>query len=104
MRILTTAALAVAGVLAVSVTAEAASVNQRQHRQGHRIADGVRSGQLTRRETAGLLAEQAYIRIEEARYRRSVGGLTPREYVGLQRDLNRASRHIYRQKHDGQRR
>ena len=52
--------------------------------------------------TAGLLAEQARIRAEEFRYRHSGGGLSPREYLDLQRDLNRASRHIYRQKHDAQ--
>jgi hypothetical protein len=55
-------------------------------------------------ETAGLLAGQAYIRIEEARYRRNGGGLGPRKYLDLQRDLNWASRHVCRQKHDGQRR
>jgi hypothetical protein len=102
MKGLAVAALTVAGVLVLSAAAQAGSINRREHRQMHRIADGVRSGQLTKRETARLLAEQAYIRVEEARYRRSGGGLGPREYRDLQRDLNRASRDIYRQKHDAQ--
>ena len=104
MRGLTIAALTLTGVLALGTAAQAGSINRREHRQAHRITDGVQSGQLTRRETGRLLAEQAWIRFEEARYRRSGDGIGPREYLDLQRDLNRASRHIYRQKHDRQRR
>jgi hypothetical protein len=104
MRGVTIAALTVAGVLAFGAVAQAGSINGRERRQAHRIADGVQSGELTRRETRRLVAEQAWIRHEEARYRRSSGGIGPREYLDLQRDLNRASRHIYRQKHDAQRR
>jgi hypothetical protein len=92
MRTVTLAAVALGTVLAVGG----------EHRQIERIARGVRSGELTRRETARLLAEQAYIRAEEYRFRHTGGGLSPRERLRLQRDLNRASRHIYRQTHDGQ--
>lgn len=104
MRGLTIAALTLAGVLALGTAAQAASINTRERRQAHRIADGVRSGELTRRETRRLLAEQGWIRYEETRYRHSGAGIGPREYLDLQRDLNRANRHIYRQKHDRQRR
>ncbi|MGH2403809.1 MAG: hypothetical protein ACRDGN_05015 [bacterium] len=104
MRTIAVTALALAAVGTLTVTAQAASINRRQHRQAHRIAQGVHSGELTRRETARLLAQQAYIRVEEARYRRSGGGLGPRERLDLQRDLNRASRNIFRQKHDRQER
>jgi len=38
----------------------------------------------------------------EDRFRDSGDGLSPRERVRLQRELNEASRHIYRQKHDRQ--
>jgi len=96
------AAVTLTTVLALGGIAQAGSINRREHRQTQRIVNGVRSGELTARETSRLLAEQAWIRVEEWRYRRSGGGLSPREYLDLQRDLNRASRHIYRQKHDGQ--
>ena len=80
----------------------AGPINQRQQRQERRIYRGVRSGELTFRETARLHRQEARIAAQEARYRRSGNGLSPRERIDLQRDLNRASRHIYRQSHDRQ--
>jgi hypothetical protein len=80
----------------------AGGVDQRQYNQRHRIGQGIASGELTRRETARLATEQAWIRAEERRYRCSGAGLGPLERLDLQRDLNRASRDIYRQKHDRQ--
>jgi hypothetical protein len=77
-------------------------VNARQARQTTRIRQGVRSGELTRRETQRLAAEQASIRTREAFYRRSGGEFTARERARVQRELQQSSRHIYRQKHDGQ--
>jgi len=104
MRTLAVTLAALMTVAILALPAQAGSIDRRQHRQARRIAEGVRSGELTRRETARLLTEWAWIRIEERRYRRSGGGLSRREYLDLQRDLNRASRHIYRQMHDAQRR
>jgi hypothetical protein len=78
-----------------------AGVNERQHRQTHRIGDGVRSGDLTRSEARRLAGEQREIRREESAYR-SDGVLTPRERADLHRDLNRSSNHIWRERHDGQ--
>lgn len=77
-------------------------VNARQWRQAARIRQGVRSGELTRRETERLAAEQASIRTQEAFYRRSGGEFTARERARIQRELRQSSRHIYRQKHDRQ--
>lgn len=77
------------------------SVNQRQQEQRERIEQGVKSGELTWRETAKLAREQRHIKKEEARYR-SDGDLTARERADLQRDLNKASRDIHEQKHDAQ--
>ncbi len=78
------------------------SVNARQGRQTTRIKQGVRNGELTRRETERLTAEQASIRTQEAFYRRSGGEFTASERARVQRELQQSSRHIYRQKHDGQ--
>ena len=99
------AGVMMAGLVAgTAVGADAGPINRREHRQVRRIVHGVRSGALTRRETARLAAEQARIRVMERRLRRSGDGLSRREYVRLQRALNRSSRHIYRQTHDRQRR
>jgi len=77
-------------------------VNAREHREEVRIHQGERSGELTRREAERLQAEEARIRVDEAYARRSGGEFTPRERARIERELNRASRDIYRQKHDGQ--
>lgn len=76
-------------------------INARQHRQHARIEQGVRSGELNRHEARWLGREQRMIRNEERLYR-SDGRLSPWERRDLQRDLNRADRHIYSQKHDDQ--
>jgi len=77
-------------------------VNERQFNQQQRIAQGVRSGQLTPRETMRVERQQAYIRAEERRYE-SDGVLTRAERADLHHDLNAASRRIYNEEHDTQR-
>lgn len=77
-------------------------VNNRQQNQKQRIVKGVKSGELTARETYQLGREQYQIRRMEERFRDSGDGLSKKEYLKLQRELNQSSRHIYRQKHDGQ--
>lgn len=78
-------------------------VNARQHHQHERIAQGVRSGELTRRETRKVVEQQRDIRQLERAYK-SDGKLTARERADLHHEQNQASRQIYRQKHDEQRR
>ena len=78
------------------------SVNERERNQRERIRQGVKSGELTRVEAARLRRQEAQIRLNEARARRSGGEFTPQERARIQRQLNRESRRIYRQKHDGQ--
>ncbi len=93
--------------LALPVAAQAGgrdlSVNARQHNQQQRIFQGLRSGELTRGEARRLQAQQRTIRHEERRFR-SDGALSNAERRVLHGDLNRASRSIYNQKHDWQRR
>jgi hypothetical protein len=57
---------------------------------------------LTRREAGRLASEQAQIAVLEARARRSGGEFTTRERARIRHELNQSSRHIYKQKHDGQ--
>jgi hypothetical protein len=78
------------------------TINERQDNQRDRIRQGVRSGELTGVEAARLRRQDAQIRLNEARARQSGGEFTPRERARIQRQLNRESRRIYRQKHDAQ--
>ena len=74
-------------------------VNHRQHRQQRRIGQGVRSGELTARETLRLERNAREIRQDE-REAKSDGVVTARERAGLQRELNHESHLIYRAKHN----
>lgn len=90
----------VLGASAVSMAGQH-GIDARQHREQQRINQGIRSGELTRREARRLETGLARIRIDE-RFARSDGYISPRERARLNRELNRESRGIYRQKHDGQ--
>jgi len=80
-------------------------VGQRQRNQQERIAQGVKSGQLNARETARLEGREAHINKEIHNDRAANGGhLTPAEKAKVNRQENRTSRAIYRQKHDAQHR
>jgi len=76
-------------------------VNSLEHREQQRINQGIRSGELTRREARQLEGGLARIRIDE-RFARLDGHLTPAERARLERELTHESRSIYRQKHDRQ--
>jgi len=92
-----------AAVLGVSMAAGAAEVDRRERRQQERIAEGVRSGELTPRETARLERKEARIHREIERDRAANGGtLTPAERRRINRQQIRVSRQIYREKHDAQ--
>ena len=77
-------------------------INHREYREQQRINQGIRSGELTRREADRLEAGMAKIRTDERYARMSGGGISPRERARLEREENRESQRIYRQKHDGQ--
>jgi len=76
-------------------------VDQREANQQARIQQGVASGQLTPRETQRLEKEQAHVAKAEAKAE-SDGVVTKPERKKLHRMQDRASRDIYRQKHDAQ--
>lgn len=78
-------------------------VDRRQHMQRARIHEGVESGELTKKEAAGLRSQQRHIRRAERRAEAD-GVVTPEEKAKLERKQDRASRQIYKQKHDGQER
>lgn len=98
-----TAALLIAAHPASAAQGNGGRIDARQQQQQARIADGARSGDLTHREVNRLRNEQRTIRHTERSYR-SDGVLTRPERRAMHSDLNRASRHIYNQRHDYQRR
>ncbi len=73
---------------------------QRQDNIERRIDDGVRSGQLTRREARGLREQfNSLLRLED-RYRRD--GLNGRERADLQRRFEALADRVRFEKHDDQ--
>jgi hypothetical protein len=78
-------------------------VNQRQRNQQKRIGEGVENGSLTPAETARLEKQEAAIHHEVKTERKANGGtLTAQERRQVNRQQNRESKRIYRQKHDAQ--
>ena len=78
------------------------TVNKRQRTQQNRIYSGISSGELNRRESYRLERQQYRINRTEQRFRNSGDKLTWRERYILDQRQDRASRNIYRQKHDRQ--
>jgi len=94
-----TTALLAAAIFSSAVLA--AEVDQREANQQSRIAQGVRSGQLTEGETAHLEHREAHISNEIARDRAANGGhLTAAEHAKVNRQQDRTSGAIYRDKHN----
>jgi len=77
-------------------------IGQREENQQDRIAQGVKSGQLTAGETARLENQQQGIHREAAADRQANGGkLTGADRRAINQSQNRASHNIYNKKHNG---
>lgn len=98
-----------AGLLVAFVTIASASfaqtktpvIKERQENQQKRIAEGVKSGELTAKETEHLEGREAKIQADK-KAAKADGVVTRQERAKLRREENRTSRAIYRQKHDAQ--
>jgi hypothetical protein len=88
--------------LAEPILAQAGEVKERQKNQQGRIDEGVKSGELTKKETLKLEAEQAKIQKKKKRYKRDDGKIGPKERAKLEQEQDKASKHIYKEKHDAQ--
>jgi hypothetical protein len=76
-------------------------VGQRRENQQDRIAQGIKSGQLTPSETAKLEKQQQGINKQVASDRKANGGsLTASQKKQINKEQNQASRNIYRKKHN----
>ena len=77
-------------------------INQRKTDQQDRIAQGVKSGQLTAGETGRLEHQEAGINKEERGMRAQDNGhLTKTDRKTIHQQQNQESRRIYRDKHNG---
>ena len=79
----------------------AQEIKARQENQQDRIAQGVKSGQLTAGETANLEHKEAGLNREIRHDRKQNGGnLTNKEKRQINRQQNQLSRQIYNKKHN----
>ncbi len=96
----------IAGILVTLVSApqviagtNTPRVDQRQENQGRRIDQGVESGRLTQGEAQRLETQQNSIENAETKAKAD-GVVTRAERVRLSHRQNKASRNIYRKKHN----
>jgi len=75
-------------------------VNRRETRQQNRIANGVKSGSLSPKQTANLEKREASVQNREQKDMAAHNGhLTKAEQKGINRQQNRISKSIYKDKH-----
>jgi len=94
-----TAVIAMLSATIASANQQTPRVDRREMRQHVRIERGVRSGELTRRETRRLAIGQRHVHRMERRAK-SDGFVNARERDRLAHAQNHESRRIYRLKHN----
>ena len=78
-------------------------VNRREAHQQKRIANGINSGKLSPQQTANLEKREASVERREQRdMAKHNGHLTKAEQRGINRQQNRISKSIYKDKHPNQ--
>ena len=92
---------AVPAVQTTRNTTATPGLDQRQANQEKRIEQGVASGQLNKKETIRLEKREGKLQADKL-LAKADGKVTPQERKKLQREANRDSKAIYKQKHDKQ--
>lgn len=88
--------------LLLTFASHAQTINQRIDNQRERIAAGRADGELTRRETRQLRANDRGVQRQERAERRADGGhLTRGQRAQMQGELNQDSRQIHRERMRG---
>jgi len=99
MKRIALTSLIAAGLMIAGLNAQ--EIKARQENQQDRIAQGVKSGQLTAGETANLEHKEAGLNREIRHDRKQNGGnLTNKEKRQINRQQNQLSRQIYNKKHN----
>jgi hypothetical protein len=92
-------ALVALGIALSTAQTATPRVTKRQLNQQARIGQGVKSGELTKGETRRLERQQAKIQMDK-RAAKADGVVTPGERAKLNREQNRASKRVYKLKHN----
>jgi len=101
MKFVTAAAVAAFAFPVFAQTTSTARIDQRQANQQQRIDQGVKSGQLNKKEAARL--EKGQERIQKMENKAMADGkMTKKERAQIEKAQDRESRRIAREKHDKQ--
>lgn len=92
------AATIVLGALFTTANAQQ-TIKQKGRHERHRIAQGVKSGELTKAEAVNLAKGQKEIR-EDVKAAKADGVVTRAERKDIKKDQRQESRKIYRKKHN----
>ncbi len=87
--------------LALAQTTSTPRIDQRQANQEKRIEQGVKSGELNKKETARLEKGQAHVQKMENKAMAD-GKMTKKEKARIEHAQNVQSKKIFREKHDKQ--
>ena len=100
-KVLIGAAIVSASVVGAYAQDKTPVVDQQEQNQEKRVEQGIKSGELTKGEAAHLEAQQGKIKVDEAKAKAKADGkVTAKERAKLKREQNRASRDVYRKKHN----
>ena len=101
MKFVTFAAVAALALPAFAQTTSTPRIDQRQAEQQRRIDQGVKSGQLNKKEAERLDKGQA--RIEKMEKKAMADGkMSPKERAKIEKAQDQESKRIFREKHDKQ--
>jgi hypothetical protein len=95
------AVLAILGSAPILANDSTPNLDKREAHQHARVHQGVESGSLTKPEARRLREGEARLKYNEAKAKAD-GTVTSEERAKLQREADRESERIYRQKHDPQ--
>ena len=101
MKFVTAAVIAALALPAFAQTSSTPRIDQRQKNQQQRIDQGVKSGELNRKEAARL--QKGQDRIQKMENKAAADGkVTAKERAKIEKAQDRESKRIYREKHDKQ--
>lgn len=83
----------------LGITNANAQLKKQEHQQHQRIKKGVKSGELTKKETKNLAGDQKELH-KEVKLAKADGKVSKGERKIIKKDVKQNSREIYRKKHN----
>ncbi len=83
----------------MDISSANAQLRKHSQHQKHRIRQGVKSGELTKKETKNLIEERKEIH-QDVKLAKSDGKITPNERKIIRKEKRQQSHAIYRKKHN----